>query len=241
MGFKLTLLLVLFTFLNLTCVLGKDGQISKQKNIHSGRIPANAKLYLGKKRDHKVDGSGVERLLAESLPANDLKQEHKLLYYRARQQDYDFAQFGQHCQRISLEELEAFLRIPTDDIDPKEGETETSSPAQKGELLEKLFNDSRTICDFRNLLTCHKKFRTCACAHPSMGLNRDGICGINLGHPCDLSERSWVKYNILLTPETNPIKCLLENAVCTLDFGDNLGAGVSPIRKVCKCRYLLNP
>ncbi|ODM95800.1 hypothetical protein Ocin01_10890, partial [Orchesella cincta] len=234
---KLLPWLILLAILSSTFVSSNNNhQVGPKKNIHSGRIPANVKFYLGKKGDHNVDGSGVERQVAESYSAIDLKPEHKLLYYRAREKDYDFAQFGQHCQRFSLEELEAFLRIPADDIEPQEGELETVSPAQKGELLEKLFNDSRTICDFRNLLTCHKKFRTCACAHPSMGLNREGICGINLGHPCEISERSLVKYNILLTPETNPIKCLLENAVCKLDFGDNFGAGVSPIRKVCRCR-----
>ncbi|CAL8125848.1 unnamed protein product [Orchesella dallaii] len=236
MRFKVSLSVVLFVISNISFVICKNNLVGQKKIIHSGRIPANAKFYLGKDQDHPVDGSGVVRLVANSFPSTDLQPEHKLLYYRALQKDYDFAQFGQHCQRLSLEELEAFLRIPADDIESKEGELETMSPAQKGELLEKLFNDSKTICDFRNLLTCHKKFRTCSCAHPSMGLNREGICGINLGHPCDISERSLVKYNILLTPETNPIKCLLENAICTLDFGDNFGAGVSPIKKVCKCR-----
>lgn len=241
---------------------------STQNEEHSGRIPSNVKIYsksdlhlqensnlrlvppsnpesnvVNPSPPEPYRGNPAKRIVISdiNLPPSlkDLHPRHKILYQRALEKDYDYAQFGKRCKVFTVDELDAFIGVFEDSIMPHEGDSQdrTISPQEKAEQLQQLFNTSKTICDFRNLLTCHKHFLTCSCAHSSMGVNRDGLCGVNIGHPCELSGRKLRKFGILVTPEMSPIKCLLENAECVMENeNDALGGGASPIRKICKCR-----
>lgn len=215
---------------------------------HSHQIPSDSKEDLNPKKTHSRHSHGRNVTVAAKLkpthqPQGDdppsllkyLKPHQKVLFDRAMQHDFDFAQFSKPCKVYSVDELEAYLEAI--EATMEHAEASPINPEKVGNQLENIFNQSVEICDYRNFLTCHKTLLTCACALRSMGVNHDGICGVKMNFPCKISKRKLERHGIPARVKSRPVQCLSENAECGSESDKHIsGNKTVSLRTICKCR-----